>query len=297
MTEFRGVIPALLTLFTRNGAEVDLEATGKLADWLIKRGVNALFIAGSTGEGPLMSLQERRTLAEFMVERVGGRVALIVQTGCASARDTIELTKHARLVGADAAGVVTPYYYNLDQRALQQYYSKLARTTPDFPLLLYNIPSLTGNELTAKLVENLVRRYENIVGIKDSSGSLEQLKKYLRIPRDNLTVICGMDALVLDALRLGARGNVSSTANVVPHFFVKMHASFRKGNARAAKRRQDRIIELGELLWTPNYIPAMKEMLGLLGLPTGASRSPQRKLTAGESRALERGLRALKILS
>jgi 4-hydroxy-tetrahydrodipicolinate synthase len=297
MSKFRGIIPALLTLFTRNGAKVNLEATGELADWLIKRGANGLFIAGSTGEGPLMSLQERKALAEFMVERVGGRIPLIVHTGCASARDTIGLTEHARHIGADAAGVVTPYYYNFDQRALRQYHSRIAQATPDFPQLLYNIPALTNNELTPGLVENLVRRHENIVGIKDSSGSLERLTEYLRIPRDDFAVICGMDSMVLDALQLGAHGNVSSTANVVPHFFAKIHENFRKGNVRAANRWQDRIVELGKLLWTQNYIPAMKEMLRLLGLPTGGVRSPQRALTTGERRALEQGLRALKMLS
>jgi 4-hydroxy-tetrahydrodipicolinate synthase len=297
MGKFCGIIPALLTLFSQDGAKVNLEATGELADLLIKRGVNGLFMAGTTGEGPLMSLQERKVLAEFMVKRVGGRVPLIVHTGCASAPETVELTKHARHIGADAAGVVTPYYYNFDQRALRQYHSRIARATPDFPQLLYNIPGLTNNELTPGLVEKLVRRHENIVGIKDSSGSLEQLRQYRRIPRDDLAVICGMDSLVVDALELGADGNVSSTANVVPHFFVKIHENFRKGNVRAARRWQDRIVELGKLLWTPNYIPAMKEMLRLLGLPTGGSRSPLRKLTAGECRALEQGLRALKIIS
>jgi 4-hydroxy-tetrahydrodipicolinate synthase len=106
-----------------------------------------------------------------------------------------------------------------------------------------------------------------------------------------------MDSLVVDALQLGADGNVSSTANVAPHFFVKIHENFHKGNIGVARRWQDRIVELGKLLWTPNYIPAMKEMLRLLGLPTGGLRSPLRKLTAAERRALERGLRALKILS
>jgi len=297
MSEFRGIIPALLTLFTRNGAKVNLEATGELADWLIGKGADGLFIAGTTGEGPLMSMQERKTFAEFMVERVGGRIPLIVHTGCASAPDTIELTEHARHIGADAAGVVAPYFYDLDERALRQYYARIARTTPDFPLLLYNIPALTKNELTPKLVESLVRRHENIVGIKDSSGSLERLIEYLRIPREDFAVICGMDYMVLDALQLGAHGNVSSTANVVPHFFAKIHENFRKGNVRAANRWQHRIVELGKLLWTSNYIPVMKEMLRLLDLPTGGSRSPQRMLTKGESRALERGLRALNIIS
>jgi 4-hydroxy-tetrahydrodipicolinate synthase len=297
MTKFHGVIPALLTLFSRNGARVDLEATGELADWLIKRGVNGLFVAGTTGEGPIMSLEERKRLAEFMVERVGGRVALIVHTGCANAPDTIELTKHARLAGADAAGVVAPYFYDLDDRALRQYFTKIAKATPDFPILLYNIPAFAKNEIAPGLVESLVRRHENIVGIKDSSGSRDLLAEYVGITGNDFAVICGMDFMVLDALQIGAHGNVSSTANVVPQYFVKIHENFRKGNLRAAGRWQERIVDLGKLLWTPNYIPAMKEMLGLLGLPTGGSRSPQRRLTTGERRALERGLRELKILS
>lgn len=297
MKKIRGVIPALLTFFTRNGAKIDLQATGELADWLIESGVSGLFVAGSTGEGPLMSVEERKTLAEFMVERVGGKVAVIVHSGSTNARDTLDLTKHASLIEADAVGIVPPYYYNLDGRALRQYYAKIARAVPQFPLLLYNIPVFVKNDLAPKLVQSLVKRHPNIVGIKDSTGSRERLVEYLRIRGNDFTVICGSDYLLLDALMLGAKGSVSSTANVAPHLFVSLYNHFRRGNARAARRSQDRIIQLGNVLWTPNLIPTMKEMLSLLGLPTGASRSPHRTLTTGERRALQRGLRALKILS
>jgi len=297
MTRFHGVIPALLTLFTRNGAAIDFQATGELVDWLIRRGVNGLFVAGSTGEGPLMSVQERKALGEFIVEHVNGRVTVIVHSGCANGRDTIELTKHARLIGADAAGIVAPFYYILDARALQRYYSTIARAAGEFPLFLYNIPILVKNDLAPDIVQGLVKQHSNIVGIKDSTGSIERLEEYSRIRRDNFTVICGSDYLLLEALQLGAKGSVSSTANVIPHFFVKLCNNFRRDNVRAARKWQDKIIELGGLLWTPNSIPAMKEMLRLLGLPTGASRSPQRMLTTAERRALDQGLRALTLLS
>jgi 4-hydroxy-tetrahydrodipicolinate synthase len=110
-------------------------------------------------------------------------------------------------------------------------------------------------------------------------------------------LICGSDFLLVEALQLGARGNVSSTANVVPSFFVRVHRNFQRGNISAARKWQEKIIELGGVLWTPNSIPAMKEMLRVLGLPTGASRSPQRTLTAAERRALGKALRELKLVS
>ncbi len=297
MTNVRGVIPALITCFTRNGVAVDAQATGELADWLVGQGVSGLFVAGSTGEGPLMSVEERKALAEAIVARVGGKVAVVIHTGCANARDTIELTKHACSIQADAAGVVAPYYYNLDNRALRQYCAKVARAVSDFPLFLYNIPVLVKNDLPPDLVQNLVDHHPNIVGIKDSTGSLQRFEEYSRIRGNNFTLICGSDFLLLEALQLGAKGSVSSTANVVPGFFVNLCRNFQRGNNRAARKWQEKIIELGSLLWTPNCIAAMKEMLRLMGLPTGASRSPQRDLTAAERRALEQRLRELKLLS
>jgi 4-hydroxy-tetrahydrodipicolinate synthase len=297
MTKVDGVIPALLTLFTRNGAAVDVQATGELVDWLVQQGVSGLFVGGSTGEGPLMSVEERKQLAESVVARASGKVAVVIHTGCTNARDTIELTKHARSVRADAAGIVAPYYYNFDNRALRQYCSRVARAVRDFPLFLYNIPVLVKNDLAPDLVQNLVDRHPNIIGIKDSTGSLQRLEEYARIRGNNFTLICGSDFLLVEALQLGAKGSVSSTANVAPRFFVRLYRNFQRGNTGAARKWQEKIIELGGVLWTPNSIPAMKEMLRLMDLPTGASRSPQRTLTTAERRALQQRLRELNLLS
>jgi len=297
MTDVHGVIPALLTLFTRNGAGVDAQATGELVDWLVQQGVSGLFVGGSTGEGPLMSVEERKELAESVVARATGKVAVIIHTGCNNARDTIELTKHARSIRADAAGIVAPYYYNFDNRALRQYYAKVARAVSDFPLFLYNIPVLVKNDLPPDLVQNLVDHHPNIVGIKDSTGSLERLEHYAGIRGNNFTLICGSDFLLLEALQLGAKGSVSSTANVVPGFFVNLYRNFHRGNDRAARKWQEKIVELGGVLWTPNSIAAMKEMLRVMDLPTGACRSPQRTLTTTERRTLQQRLRELNLLS
>jgi len=297
MTSIHGVIPALLTLFTRNGAAIDLQATGELVDWLVQQGVSGLFVGGSTGEGPLMCVEERKELAESIVARASGKAAVIIHTGCANARDTIELTKHARSIRADAAGIVAPYYYNLDNRALHQYYAKVARAVSDFPLFLYNIPVLVKNDLPPDLVQSLVDRHPNIIGMKDSTGSLERLEQYARVRGNNFTLICGSDFLLLKALQLGAKGSVGSTANVVPRFFVNLYRNWHRGNNRAARKWQEKIIELGAVLWTPNYIAAMKEMLRLMGLPTGALRSPHRTLTSAERRDLQQRLRELKLLS
>jgi 4-hydroxy-tetrahydrodipicolinate synthase len=296
MIKLHGVVIALLTLFKRRGQEIDFVATGELIDALLKLDINGLFVAGSTGEGPLMSVDERRLLAHFAVDRVGGKIPVLVHTGCLNTRDTIELTRHARLIGADAAVFVPPFYYNFDDRAVSEYCSTIARSVPDYPLFLYNIPVFVKNDFPPKLVETIAKRHPNIIGIKDSTGSPERLKEYLRIRANNFIVMCGADELSLDGLMWGTKGSVSATANVIPTFFTKLYANFQRGNIRAARKWQEKILEVGRLVWTPNIVPLMKEMLRLLAMPTGASRSPQRQLTRAERTRLARGLRELGII-
>ncbi|MCX5759733.1 MAG: dihydrodipicolinate synthase family protein, partial [Candidatus Hydrogenedentes bacterium] len=215
-----GVIPAMLTPFTKRGERVDYEKACALALRLAGQGVYGLFPCGTTGEGMLMTLDERKRLIAEVVKAVRGRVKVIAHTGCFDTASTIELTCHALEAGADAAGVVAPGFYGYDDEALMQHFGAVAKAAKGGPVLLYNIPGCAKNVLSPKLIIELANRYDNIVGMKDSSGNMSALTQILAHAPQGFNVINGVDEYSFQALLAGAKGCVSSTANVVPELFL-----------------------------------------------------------------------------
>ena len=167
----RGVICPTITPLKPNG-DINPAMIPPLVDYLIDRGIAGIYPLGSTGEGPLFNVAERQAIAEATVEAVAGRVPVIIHTGAASTRDTIALTKHARDIGADAASVITPWYYRHSEAALEAHYRAILEAVPGFPVYLYNLPNFANNTLSLALVTRLARAYDNCVGLKDSSGDL-----------------------------------------------------------------------------------------------------------------------------
>jgi len=153
-----GVIPALLTPFTKGGKSVDFEKAAGLAGFLADKGVNGLFVAGTTGEGMLMTLDERKRLLETVIKAVGTRVDVIAHTGCMDTASTIELTCHAAQAGAKAAGVVAPWFFGYDNLALEMHYRAVAGAVKGFPIMFYNLPACARNALSAAFMVDLAGR-------------------------------------------------------------------------------------------------------------------------------------------
>jgi 4-hydroxy-tetrahydrodipicolinate synthase len=285
-----GVIPAMLTPFTKNGKQIDPEKAGALAVYLADQGVHGVFPCGTTGEGMLMTLDERKRVIEAVVAAAGKRIKVIAHTGCLDTASTIELTRHAMETGAAAAGVVAPGFFSYDDASLLAHFSAVANAVKGFPVLLYNIPGCAKNWLTPSLIATLAERHENIVGMKDSSGDMSALTRILACVPKDFKVINGVDEYSFQALVAGAKGCVSSTANVVPELFLSIFDNVRKGDFKKAWSAQVKLANACTLFQYGRMVAYYKEGLRLRGFDAGSVRPPQRELTAAEKKALAKSL-------
>ncbi len=271
--KIKGVIVPLLTPFDEHG-HLDSAATRRLVDFLIERGVHGLMPGGTTGEGPLLSFAERCALAEVVVEAAAGRVPVIVHTGAITTQEAIRLTEHAQGIGATAAALITPYYFQYSEQALFEYFAAVAAAVPDLPLYLYNNPPVTGNTISSALISRLVEYFPNIVGLKDSNGSLDMLVqcKALRDGRFNTAI--GNDGLILAAIARGLDACVSGNANVVPELVVSLYDAAARGDLPAARHLQDVLDTVRSALADGLDLSLFKGMLARRGLAVGTARAP-----------------------
>lgn len=295
-TGIHGVFPALLTPFTKGGAKVDYDRACALALRLAKQGVHGVFVCGTTGEGPLMSLAERKQMLEEVVGAAGKRIKVIAHTGCFDTASTIELTQHAAKVGAAAAGVVTPGFYTFDDESLYRHFKSVADSAQGFPVLLYNIPGCVKNVIKPALAIRLANTVDNIVGMKDSGGSIQHFNDVLTHVPKGFVAINGVDEYSMQALVAGGSGIVASTANVLPELFLSIFNNVKKGNLKKAWESQ---VKLSQACGTFRYgamVSRYKEGVRLRGFDPGFVRPPQRELTPAERRTLAKEMQETGLL-
>lgn len=291
MLRLKGVIPAILTPFDED-YEIDERAFEELCDYLIDKKVGGLFVAGTTGEGPLLSLEERARLFKIAVRVSKGRVPIIAHVGSISFRETVTLIKSAVEAKIDAIAIVSPYYYRLDEKAIEEYYLRLLDKTDGLPVFLYNIPGLTNNSITPDLVQKLFNQGK-INGVKDSSGNITVIKSFIDISPE-FQVVSGTDELFLLALTLGAVGAVSSTSNVFPEIFNNIYNAFINKNLDLAVENQRKLNELCKVFQYGRFISSYKYALSLRGVNISSRvRSPQRELTEEEKDIIEESIKNL----
>jgi 4-hydroxy-tetrahydrodipicolinate synthase len=269
----KGVIVPLLTPFDEQG-KIHTAATKQLVEFLIERGIHGLFPGGTTGEGPLLTTQERRQLAETVVKAADGRVPVIVHTGAITTAETLELTQHAQSVGAQAAAIIPPYFYHHSDEALFRHFELIATQTSDFPIYLYNYPPVAGNHLSVDLIARLVECCPNIVGIKDSSGTLDTLAACSSLRDGNFNTANGSDGLILAAMAMGFDACVSGNANVVPELVVALYHAATEGNLGLARELQRKVDAVRQLLGDGSDLSLFKGILAQRGLDVGAVRAP-----------------------
>ena len=293
--EIRGVICPLVTPFDEQG-RIDHDCAGQVADFCLSKGVHSLMIGGTTGEGMLLSTVERKALCETVVERVADRAPVIAHTGCMSTADTIELTCHAVSAGATAASVIVPYFFTFDDDSLFNHFTSIANAVPGFPIFLYTFPGNAKNDVSPELLVRLLRAAPNIVGIKVSNPNLLRLQEYLEIGEESFLTFCGVDGLMLPALALGAKAQVSGNSNVCPETFRALYDAFVAGDIERARSLQRQINQIRMALKdgiTPAYF---KAGLKLRGIPAGYVRPPMRELTPAERTEVEQRLGTLEFI-
>jgi len=284
---FRGIATALITPF-RNG-EVDYDTFGRLIDWQIENGIDALVICGTTGEGSTLSDEEHKACIRFAVERAAGRTVIIAGTGSNDTNYAINLTKYSCDVGADAMLVVTPYYNKATQRGLVESFYAIADASTK-PMIVYNVPSRTGVNLLPQTVRRLAE-HENIVGVKEASGDIAQVAKIAALCPE-LAIYSGNDDYVVPVLSLGGKGVISVVSNLLPALMHQMAMDYLQGRCREAMEVQLRILPLVSALFSEvNPIP-VKTALGDMGYDCGPLRLPLIEMQPNTHAELLRQLRA-----
>lgn len=288
----RGIIVATLTPFNTDGS-IDFEALDTLNGFLVDKGVHGLFPCGSTGEGVFMTNEERKAVAKRTLDRAAGRVPVIVHTGALRPGDAVELTRHAREIGAAGAALIPPYYYKMNNACILEYYRTVAKAVSDFPIYLYNIPSNVTNVIAPEVLTQLMNEFPNVVGIKDSSMDFMNFINFQQAAPARLCSLMGNDAQIYSCLLMGGNGGVSATATAFPEVVVEIYENIAAGNYEAARAAQDKVIKLRAIFRSFTPIPAYKEVLKWRGFKAGVPRLPLQPLTAAEAEKLRAALAAV----
>lgn len=232
-SSLRGSIAPVVTPFTADGG-VDLESLRDLVRWQLAEGSHGISIGGSTGEPSAQTVAERIAAMRVVAEETVDRVPFLPGTGSTKMDETLELTGAAQELGADAALVITPYYARPTQEGLIQWYGKVAQEFPDLPIVIYNVPSRTAVDVAPETVLTLRRRYDNVIGVKETTKDFEHFSRVLHLCGRDTVVWSGIELLCLPLLALGGQGFVSAVANVAPHAVARMYELWTAGDTDAA---------------------------------------------------------------
>ncbi len=275
--EIRGIIVPILTpMMDDDRQSVNHDELQNQVDRLLAGGVHGLFPCGTNGEGYILSMKEKEAVLETVLDRVKGRVPVYAGTGCISTADTIRMSKRAEEMGADALSIITPSFALASQKELYDHYTAVAKHV-NIPIVLYNIPSRTGNRLLPETVRALCRDVDVIAGVKDSSGDIENLKAYIRQTRDlpgQAAVLAGNDGAILTCLREGGSGAVAGRANIYPGTAARIYDRFVSGDLDEAQKAQDAIGSIQRVFRFGNPNTVIKKAVALRGYPVGDCRRP-----------------------
>jgi 4-hydroxy-tetrahydrodipicolinate synthase len=268
---FKGSIVALVTPF--KGDHVDEAAYKKLVEWQIKEGTNGIVPCGTTGESPTLSEKEHAQVIELCVQAVAKRIPVIAGTGSNSTSEAVLMTKHAAKVGADAALVVTPYYNKPTKKGIYLHYKAVSESV-DIPIILYNIAGRTGRNIDPETMAKLASDFKNIVGVKEASGSLEQMLRIKELCGKDFMLTSGDDALTLPILGIGGAGVISVAANIVPRDVAAVINAFNQGDLKKAQELNFKLMPLIRALFIETNPIPVKTACELMGLCNGALRLP-----------------------
>jgi 4-hydroxy-tetrahydrodipicolinate synthase len=292
MMKFGQVLTAMVTPFDQNG-EVDFNATRILVDYLIDNGTDGIVVAGTTGESPTLSSDEKIALFKVVVDAVKGRVPVIAGTGSNNTRASIGLTKQAEETGVDGIMLVAPYYNKPSQEGMYQHFKAIAESTP-LPIMLYNIPGRSGVTMSVETIVRLAQ-IENIVAVKEASGNLDAMAEIISHAPSDFTLYSGDDGLALPVLAIGGAGVVSVASHVIGNEMQEMINHFKNGQVQEAASAHRRLLPLMKALFTaPNPAP-VKAALNINGVSVGGLRLPLLPLTEEEKSALQAVLPASKV--
>jgi 4-hydroxy-tetrahydrodipicolinate synthase len=260
---FQGSLVAMVTPF-RNG-RIDDAKVRELVDFHVRHGTDAIIPCGTTGESPTLSHDEHKRMVELVVEAAAGRIPVVAGTGSNSTAEAIDLTQHAERAGASGALVVNPYYNKPTQQGLYQHFRTLAEATA-LPILVYNIQSRTAVNVETDTLARLARDCRNIVGVKEASGSLDQMSQVILACPPAFSVLSGDDNITLPLLAIGGRGVISVIANIVPRETSEMVHAALDGDWKRARELHYKLFPLARAAFLETNPIPIKEAMAMAGM-------------------------------
>lgn len=288
----QGSIVAIVTPFKKG--KVDEKAFGDLIEWHIAQGTNAIVPCGTTGEASTLDYEEHYRVIDIAVKTVHGRIPVVAGTGANSTDETIEITRHAKKSGADAALLVTPYYNKPTQEGLYRHYKEVAKKV-DIPIVLYNVPGRTAVNLLPSTVARLAE-VKNIIAIKEATGDMKQVSEVIRLCGDKMVVISGDDFTTLTLLALGGRGVISVSANVMPKEVSQMCSFWMKGQIDKARALHYKLEPLNAAMFIETNPIPVKTALAMMGKIQEEFRMPLCEMAPANREKLKKVLKDLKLI-
>jgi 4-hydroxy-tetrahydrodipicolinate synthase len=268
----RGSIAPVITPFDSEG-NIDFETMKKLINWQIESGSHGISVTGTSGEPSSLTLEERKKVIETAKNTINGRVPFVPATGSTNHAETLELTKFAQEIGADAAMVIVPYYNRPSQHALYKHFKAIADAV-DIPIIIYNIPGRTAVNLEVRTMARLVEDCPNIIGAKESNKDFEHVNRVLLYCGRDFLLFSGIELLCYPMLAIGGAGSISATANVVPEKVAQMHNAWFEGDVKRAQELHFELMELNDVLFIETNPGPVKAALGMMGKITPKLRLP-----------------------
>ena len=272
MELFKGSGVALVTPFKKDGS-IDYQALRNLIDFQIKNKTDAIIITGTTGESSTLSYIEHLSVIEECINYVNGRIPVIAGTGSNCTKSAIQMSKDAENLGADGLLIVTPYYNKTTQIGLINHYSKISDKV-NIPIILYNVPSRTGLNIEPKTVKELVENCENIKGIKEASGRINNVSEIKELLNDKIKIYSGNDDQIVPILSLGGVGVISVIANILPKETHDLVINYLNGNTEMSKNEQIKMLKLIKALFKETNPIPIKKAMEELGMIEGTLREP-----------------------
>jgi N-acetylneuraminate lyase/4-hydroxy-tetrahydrodipicolinate synthase len=291
--DFRGIIPPIMTAFTHEG-EVYEKGTRAIVDFIVPH-VQALFPCGTYGSGPMMSIEERKRVAEIIMAQVKGRIPVIVHVGTADTKNTIELARHAETIGAAAVGAVTPYYNGYDEDSIFTHFQKLIQAVR-IPVFLYDNPKCSGNNISTDLLMRLAR--EGLSGIKDSTFDLVKYCHTRIALKDfsEMNLISGTEALFVPSFDAGATAAVAGLGNVYPDLMGQFYQLYLKGERGPLMEMQEKILLVRQIMKYGPTVPTCHSILKMRGVDAGYPRLPFKPISPQMEEKVKKSLQLMNLL-
>ncbi len=288
------IVPLITPLDDKN--QVDHAGVREVVDFVVSKGVHAVMIGGTTGEGMLLNPDERKALLETVVSQVNRKIPVIAHVGCIDTATTVQLSHHARTAGANIISAIVPYFFTFNDEQVYRHFMTVAEAVPDMPVLLYAFPGNAKNDISPALLGRLLKAAPNIVGIKSSNDDLVRFQEYVEVGGADFTACFGVDELMLGGLALGSKAQISGNANSFPEPFIQLYDAFQAGNLKLAQQLQQVVNAIVGLHHAGQTTAFFKATLKMRGVSTGRVRPPMRELNAEELEEVTKGVKRMKLI-